>query len=106
MLLEKGVSVNYFYYLDKTFKRAVARAKVIFDGIVDLRLSDIDWIREVTGKDRHLILNLNQFCLEHGVNAVCFTRISIIIFRNKRVGKMFSHNSGSCHEGKVVLDSW
>jgi len=105
MLIEKGVSVNYFYFLDKTFKKAVARAKSIFKDVGDSRLPEIDWIKEVTGKEGHPILDLNQFCLEHGVNAVCFSRITILIFRIKKAGKVLSHNPGSFYEKKVVIDS-
>jgi len=105
LLLEKGVSENYFYFLDKTFKKAVSRAKVIFEGIGDSRLPDIAWIKEVTGKEDHPILDMNQFCLEHGVNAVCFSRITILIFRIKKAGKVVSHNPGSFYEKKVVIDS-
>lgn len=106
MLLEKGVSKNYFYFLDKAFKKAVARAKVIFDGVVDSRLAEMAWIQEVTGKGDHPILDLNQFCLNNGVNAVCFSRITILIFRKKKVGRVLSHNPGSFYEKKVVIDSW
>jgi len=78
MLLEKGVSENYFYFLDKTFEKAVARAKsLFFDDHEDCRLSGISWIYEVTGEEEQPILSLNQFCLDRGVNALCFSRISI-----------------------------
>lgn len=105
MLLEKGVSESYFYFLDKTFQRAVARAKALFKNVGDSRLAGIAWIQEVTGKEKHPILSLNQYCLDNGTNAVCFSRITIIIFRKKRAKKRFSHNAGSCGEKGGVVDS-
>ena len=87
LLLEKGVSESYFYFLDKTFQKAVAQAKSLFNDHGDSRLAGMSWIYEVTGKQGQPILSLNQFCLEKGVNAVCFSRVTIIIFRKKRAKK-------------------
>lgn len=106
ILFEKGMDETYPYFLDKTFQIAVARAKSLFKDPGDIRTPGIAWIYEVTGKDSHPILSLNQFCLYKGVNAICFTRYSIIIFKKKKAKKRFSHNRPSCSEKKVVLDFW
>jgi len=87
LLLEKGVSESYLYFLDKTFQKAVARAQSLFKDHGDSRLEGMSWIYEATGKEGQPILSLNQFCLEKGVNAVCFSRITILIFRKKRAKK-------------------
>jgi hypothetical protein len=104
-LLERGMSETYGYFLDKTFQKAVARAQSIFEDAGDGRVSGILWIQEVTGNKAHPILSLNQFCLEKGVNAVCFSRAAILIFRKKRVNKRFSHDALPCGEKGGVVDS-
>jgi hypothetical protein len=100
----KGMNESYPYFLDEALKKAVARAKEFTPG--DSRLAGIAWIRSVTGQEDHPILSLNQYCLDHGVNAVCFTRYSILIFRNSKEGKEIPHNTRSRRMEKVVIDSW
>jgi hypothetical protein len=104
-LFERGMHRTYCYSLDKTFKKAVAQAKSLFKDVGDPRTAGICWIREVTGNKEHPILSLNQFCLDEGANAVCFSRAGIIIFRKKRAKKRFSHNALSCGEKGGVVDS-
>ena len=104
-LLEKGMSESYCYSLDKTFKRAVARAKSLFEDAGDPRDEEICWIQEVTGNTEQPILSLNQFCLDNGYNAVCFSRAGIIIFRKNSMKKEFSHNALSCGEKAGLVDS-
>ena len=104
-LFEKGMSETYCYSLDKTFKRAVEQAKSLFEDAGDSRKAGISWIREVTGNKEHPILSLNQFCLDNGANAVCFSRAAIIIFRENKAKRRFSHNALSCGEKGGVVDS-
>ncbi len=104
-LFELGMSKTNCYSLDKTFKRAVARAKSLFKDSGDPRKAGISWIQEVTGNKEHPILSLNQFCLDNGANAVCFSRVTIIIFRKKNAKKRFSHDALSCGEKGGVVDS-
>jgi hypothetical protein len=92
-LFELGQHRTYCYPLDITFKKAVSRAKSLFKDCGDPRKTDISWIQEVTGNKEHPILSLNQFCLDNAVNAVCFSRATIIIFRKKNAKKRFSHNA-------------
>jgi len=75
MLLERGMSKTYCYFLDKTFKKAGARAKSLLTDALDSRAAGITWIQKVTVKEVvNPILSLNQFCLYNGVNTVCFSR--------------------------------
>ena len=104
-LFEMGMHKTYCYYLDKTFKKAVARAKSLFEDAGDPRMAGVSWIQAVTGNKKHPILSLNQFCLDNAVNAVCFSRATIIIFRKKRAKKRFSHNVLSIGEKEGVVDS-
>lgn len=64
MLLELGMNKTYCYSLDKTFKKAVAQAKSIFEDTGDPRMAGISWIQEVTGNKGQPIFSLNQFCLD------------------------------------------
>jgi hypothetical protein len=105
MLLEKGMSETYCYSLDKTFKRAVARAKSLFEDAGDVRAEGISWIKKVMGNKGHPILSLNQFCLDNGYNAVCFSRAGIIIFRKNSMKREFSHNVLPCGEKAGLVDS-
>jgi hypothetical protein len=105
MLLEKGMSETYCYSLDKTFEKAVARTKSLFEDAWDPRTEGILWIKKVTGNKKHPILSLNQFCLDNGYNAVCFSRAAIIIFRKNSMKKEFSHNVLPCAEKAGLVDS-
>lgn len=100
------MSESYCYSLDKAFNKAVARAQTLFGSPEDSRLAGLAWIRAVTGKEGHPILSLNQYCLDHGVNAVCFTRYSIIIFKNSKMGRKVPHNNRSWRATIPAIDSW
>ncbi len=104
-LFELGQHRTSCYPLDITFKKAVSRAKSLFKDCGDPRKTEISWIQEVTGNKEHPILSLNQFCLDSGVNAVCFSRVTIIIFQKKNAKKRFSHDALSCGEKAGVVDS-
>ena len=88
-----GLSEKYTLQLDKMFQKSIDRAKALFpEG--DGTLNGMRWVRSV-GCDRYRPLySLNCFCLARGVNAVCFSRVSILIFRIRRAGRAFSHNMG------------
>ncbi|RKX73577.1 MAG: hypothetical protein DRP87_18660 [Spirochaetes bacterium] len=103
---EKVMSVNHPTVLDKAFRVAVERAKAIFYGQVDYTLKGCAWIEALTGKKGRPILNLNQYCLEHRVNGVCFTRYSVLLFRENTSRNRIPHNTGAVGTFKVVVDSW
>ena len=102
----KAMSEKYPLVLDRSFETVVERARAIFSGMGDERLRGSSWIESLTGQREHPIVGLNQFCLEHGVNAVCLTRFSIHLFGKKRKGGENPHNYGSRRIWKVVVDSW
>ena len=106
VFFEKGLSKNYVLGLDKAFQTAVDRAKAIFSGCGDLRLTGTAWIQSLTGSCERPILSLNQHCLENRVNAICITRFSIHFFREKCSGNRVPHNNVNCEIKKVVIDSW
>lgn len=92
--------------LDKAFQRAVDQAKAIFSGWADDRLCGTAWIESLVGRTGEPILGLNQYCLEHGVNAICLTRFSIQRFGEKRAQNRIQHKYGSGSIFKLVIDCW
>jgi len=51
------------------------------------------------------LYSLNCFCLQQGVNAVCFCRVSILRFRPSKTGGGFSHNLGTSKPGGSPIHS-
>ena len=103
---DKRMSINHPAVLDRSFHTAVERGKAIFSGEANTRLQGTVWIEELTGQNVQPIVNLNQYCLEHRVNCICFTRYNIHLFREKTRGITKPHNNGSPRSWKVVIDSW
>ena len=89
-----GLSEKYALQLDKMFQRSIDRAKALFTLEGDATLNGMQWLRSVGCDPQRPLYSLNCFCLERGVNAVCFSRISILIFPIRRAGRAFSHNTG------------
>jgi hypothetical protein len=103
----KAMSRNHPAVLDKAFQRAVARAKGIFGGdAVDNRLPETAWIEALTTQSTQPIASLNQYCLEHRVNAICLTRVVIHLFSRTTGGIRFSLNNGAPRRWKVIVDFW
>lgn len=106
VFFEKGMSENYVLGLYKAFQTAVDRAKAIFSGLGDSRLTGTAWIQSLTGSYERPILSLNQYCLENRVNAICMTRFSIHLFKENNSGMKVPHNNVDCEQIKVVIDFW
>lgn len=102
----KEMSTNHPAVLDKAFRVAVDRAKAIFVGQADERLTGRAWIASLTGETGQPMVRLNQYCLEHRVNGVCLSRYPIHLFRDHSSRIRVSHNNGSARMFKLVIDSW
>ena len=102
----KEMSVNHPAVLDKAFRVAVDRAKAIFAGQADERLTGCAWITALTGETDQPMGSLNQYCLEHRVNGVCLTRYPIHLFRDPSPRIRISHNNGAARIFKLAIDSW
>lgn len=76
-----GWEVRVGTRLDQELATAVERAKAIWPQAADTALGTWGWIEAVCGSAEEPILRMNHFTLEHGVNAICFCRASILFFR-------------------------
>ena len=94
-LRQLGVSTRYAKQLDRMFVTAIARAKALFPEIADPRLPEMDWVIAVVGSTERPLWRVNQFCLAHHYNCLCFCRASIIRFRVDSASRRTSHNRGS-----------
>jgi len=106
VFFEKGMKANYVLGFEKAFQTVLDRAKAIFSASGDSSLTGTSWIQSLTGESTNPILSLNQYCLEHGVNAICITRFSIHLFTTKSEGIKVPHNIGNRSDRKVFIDSW
>jgi hypothetical protein len=93
-LLELGMSEKYLRQLDKQFQVCVDRAKALFPDAGQVDLDGMEWVRSVVGDTSRPLYALNCFCLEHAVNAVCCTRVSILRFSVSNAGRNISRNLG------------
>ncbi len=100
-----GMSEKYPLQLEKMILVSVDRAKALLPFSGDPRLNGMKWVRSVVEEPARPLYSLNCFCLEHGVNAVCCTRASILLFRARRAGGTFSHNLGTSQRGDQRIHS-
>jgi hypothetical protein len=80
-LVARGWEVRVGKRLERKLATAVERAKAIWPEAAELTLGPRAWIRAVCGSSEQPILGMNRFALEHGVNAICFCRAPILLFR-------------------------
>ena len=92
---ELGVSQRYGLQLERMFARSVNQAKALFPQTGEPYLNRMEWVRLVVEEPSRPLYSLNCFCLQQGVNAVCFCRASILRFRASKAGQHFSHNLGT-----------
>lgn len=103
---QKAMSVNHGAVLDHAFRVAVDRARAIFIAEAHARLRGSAWVEALTGERGRPMASLNQYCLEHRVNAICLTRYSIHLFAERAAREPTPHNSGATARWRVVVDSW
>ena len=80
-LMERGWEIRVGKRLERKLATSVQRAKVIWPEVAELTLEPRAWIRAVCGSTEQPILQMNRFALEHRVNAICFCRAPILLFR-------------------------
>ena len=105
-LLGQGISPRTLKRIERMLEVTVERGKGLFTGICDPSLGGLEWIGEVCGhRGEGRLYAMNRFCLQRGVNCLCFCRASILLFgRTVRSGTS-SHNHGSPAAGRAVIDS-
>ena len=91
---EVSVSERYPIQLDKMFEKSVDMAKALFPEAGEPTLHGMKWVASVVADLSRPLYSLNCFCLDHRVNAVCFSRSSILLFPTNSVGGGISHNLG------------
>ena len=87
--------------LDRRLRVAVNRAKALWPQAADQDLGGLAWIRAVCAPlcESTPLLSLNRFCLANQVNAVCFCRSSILLFRmapNSARNRTSARTAGGC----------
>jgi hypothetical protein len=104
-LFDHGMSRHYPKQLEQMLHTAVSRAKALFLAGDGAFLSGIPWIEALCGPTDRPLFGLNQYCLAHRINAVCFCRSSILVFtRSGRIGAV-SHNPDSAPKPRTFIDS-
>ena len=95
-LVQRGMEQRSGRSLERKLAIAVERAKAIWPQAADTRFSTQEWIKAVCGSTARPIEEMNRFALEHGVNAICFCRATILFFRPRIHGGLPSHKPGIC----------
>jgi len=94
-LVERGMEERAGRGLERKLATAVERAKAIWPQAADVTFSPQEWIRAVCGSTAHPIAEMNRLALANGVNAICFCRASILLFRPRIRGGRASHKPAS-----------
>jgi len=94
-LVQRGWELRVGKRLENMLATAVERAKAIWPEAAELTLEPRAWIQAVCGSSEQPILGLNRFALEHGVNAICFCRAPILLFRVGILRELRSHKPAS-----------
>jgi len=94
-LVERGMEERTGRNLERKLATAVERGKAIWPKAADVTLEPWAWIQAVCGSTPQPILAMNRFALEHGVNAICFCRAPILLFRPRIRGERASHKPAS-----------
>jgi hypothetical protein len=99
-LVQRGWELRVGKRLERMLGTAVERAKAIWPEAAELTLGPRAWIQAVCGSGEQPILGMNRFALEHGVNAICFCRAPILLFRVGTRGRSRSHRPASAGGGR------
>ena len=94
-LVDRGMEQRSGKRLERKLSTAVERGKAIWPEAADPVLGSWAWIQAVCGSAEQPILLMNRFALEHGVNAICFCRAPILLFRAAIRGGLRSHKPAS-----------
>ena len=97
-LVERGMDVRTGKGLERKLATAVERGKAIWPEAADVTLGSRAWIQAVCGSTQQPILAMNRFALEHRVNAICFCRAPILLFRPGILEGSCSHKPVSAAE--------
>jgi hypothetical protein len=104
-LLERGLSSDYPRRLEQMMEVAVARGKAVWPQAGRQHLRGLEWVSSVCDAHGRPLLAMNLFALQHGVNALCFCRSSILLFGRPGVRGRHSHDRGTAAAEGRTIDS-
>ena len=104
-LMEQGWEIRAGKRLERKFAMAVERGKALWPQAADVRLAPWAWIQAVCGSAEQPIVRMNRYAFEHGVNAICFCRAPILLFRVRMRGRPPSHKPVSTAGPRLPVDS-
>jgi hypothetical protein len=104
-LLERGLSQDYPRLLERMLEVAVSRGKALSPLEGDPQLWGLAWMQSLYGESGRPLYRMNLFCLAHGVNCLCFSRCSILLFCRKAVQCRVSHNPGTAAAAPAHVES-
>ena len=104
-LLRLGVAEGYPKALEKMLDVAVSRGKALFaEGESEQR--GLQWIEALCGPTAgRPLYAINRYCIEHRVNALCFSRVSILLCGRDPLSGGVSHNQHSAEVRGRHIDS-
>lgn len=105
LFVGRGMGPRYLKQLERMLERGLSRAKAIFPRAADERLGGHAWIEAVCGPTNRPLLSLNDYALQHGVNAILCCRSSILLFSRARRPGSASRNQGSAGTAPPSVDS-
>ena len=90
-LVDRGMEQRVGKRLERKLATAVELGKAIWPEAADPVLGSWAWIQAACGSAEQPIRGMNRYALEHGVNAICFCRAPILLFRAAIRGGLRSH---------------
>ncbi len=104
-LLELRMSEKHLRQLDMQFQVSVDRAKALFPDAGKVDLDGMEWVGSVVGDTSRPLYALNRYCLKHGVNPVCCSRASILLFSASKAGRRYSRNLVTFQKSPATVHS-
>jgi hypothetical protein len=99
-LVERGWEIRVGKRLERKLATSVERAKAIWPTAAGVDLEPRAWVRAVCGSSEQPIASMNRYALEHRVNAICFCRAPILLFRAGTRRRRGSHKRASAGGGR------
>lgn len=100
-----GMSGGYPKRLERMLATTVTRGKALLVALGKEQLQGLAWLRSVVGDVEHPLVELNRIGLAAGVNGICFSRASILLFPAPSRGRRISHKNGSALEETTAIAS-
>ena len=104
-LLDLLISEKHLRNLDLMFQVYVDRAKALFPDAGKVDLDGMEWVGSVVGDTSRPLYALNRYCLKHGVNPVCCSRASILLFSASKAGRRYSRNLVTFQKSPATVHS-